>query len=358
MKTRIHLLLSETFPRNELAFVYPLARYDAALSELGYEVTFLRERSPELLDCDVLVISSKFAKEQGWWSERKADMFAFFDRAREQVDRLIWADLGDSTGATHFEVLPYVDRYWKGAILKDRERYRQKLYGSRVYTDYYHLNFGICDDDPGEPHLNVVPEPDELPKIQVSWNQAFLNYSYVGVLYDALQRNLRLLPYMNLVRFTPPQRERSNDISYRASSQYGRNTVSYQRLQVEKRLNGIASPEKLGRFAFYRELRNSRIVISPFGWGEICYRDFEAIIAGATLVKPNCEHLETWPDMYLSNDTYLPFSWDFSDFHAVLASVQRSRGKMLGVARTAQERYRDFFRDQVFGERFHSLLQN
>ena len=32
-------------------------------------------------------------------------------------------------------------------------------------------------------------------------------------------------------------------------------------------------------------------LLSPFGWGEICYRDFEAIMCGNILVKPDMSHL-------------------------------------------------------------------
>lgn len=29
--------------------------------------------------------------------------------------------------------------------------------------------------------------------------------------------------------------------------------------------------------------------ISPFGWGKICYRDFEATLCGAASIKPNMD---------------------------------------------------------------------
>ena len=31
--------------------------------------------------------------------------------------------------------------------------------------------------------------------------------------------------------------------------------------------------------------------MSPFGFGEICYRDFEAMLNGACLIKPDVSHL-------------------------------------------------------------------
>ena len=42
-------------------------------------------------------------------------------------------------------------------------------------------------------------------------------------------------------------------------------------------------------------MRHSRICISPFGYGEICWRDFEAILCGCLVVKPDMSHVETNP---------------------------------------------------------------
>lgn len=37
---------------------------------------------------------------------------------------------------------------------------------------------------------------------------------------------------------------------------------------------------------YNRMIRQSKVVVSPWGWGEPCYRDFEAILAGCILIKP------------------------------------------------------------------------
>ncbi len=62
-------------------------------------------------------------------------------------------------------------------------------------------------------------------------------------------------------------------------------------------------------------------VLSPFGWGEVCFRDAEAVIAGAVLVKPLMDHVETWPDIYLPRETYMPVAWDASDVVALTQAI-------------------------------------
>jgi len=63
---------------------------------------------------------------------------------------------------------------------------------------------------------------------------------------------------------------------------------------------------------YYDIMRKSRIVIAPFGYGEIAPRDLEAVMFGSVLIKPDMSHIETVPNVY-SDETYVSCAWDFSD---------------------------------------------
>ena len=81
---------------------------------------------------------------------------------------------------------------------------------------------------------------------------------------------------------------------------------------------------------YYREMISSKICVSPFGYGEICWRDFEAIICGCLLVKPDISHVETNPDVFRPYETYVPVKWDFSDLeekctHYLMDGRERER---------------------------------
>lgn len=359
---RIHVLISSTIGTNELSFVYPIQFNRRQIESLGLKVKIFQELSSELYDCDVLIVSSIFARRQKFWaSEGYREVFDFLEMARQKTKAVIWADVGDSTGSTHFKVLPYVDRYFKGALLKDRNGYLREYYAARVFSDYYHETLGITDNDAGEAHLKHAPTQDELDKVVLSWNQAFMNYNYIGYCYDTAKRRLFGLPPLGLNAFVAPKKVRSELFNCRVSANYSRKTVAYQREQVLLRLSQYASSKRVNRRAFYKEMTNTRAVISPFGWGEICYRDFEAVVAGALLVKPSCAHMDTWPNLYVEHETYLPFEWDFSDFETVVARVEEGGADLLELAQNAQERYRDYLYApqgrQGFASRFRDLCE-
>ena len=70
---------------------------------------------------------------------------------------------------------------------------------------------------------------------------------------------------------------------------------------------------KVNKKEYLNELSLSKLSISPFGFGEICYRDFESILNKCLLLKPNMSHLETYPDFFKERITYIPLNWDLED---------------------------------------------
>jgi hypothetical protein len=64
---------------------------------------------------------------------------------------------------------------------------------------------------------------------------------------------------------------------------------------------------------YCREMFLSRAVLSPWGWGEACHRDYEAMLLGAVLIKPDSDYVEAWPDLYRGGATYVPCAVDCQD---------------------------------------------
>lgn len=363
MRRKVVNIVQETriYNNNSGTFVFPLLVNRKILNSINVIVNFFDSITDKVYDCDVLVITSKFAREKRWWDKKhKNEMFEFLLKAKSRTNALIWADLSDGTGTTHFEILPYVDRYLKAFILRDKDIYQTFLYGSRYNTDYYHRKYGIKDDNPGEPHLNYKPSTEDLNKLRVSWHQAFYSHSYLGYNYMKIKQYLAFLPDFYIVYFTPPFKERKSLLTCRININYGRNTISFHRQKIKKLLNGKVACNKISRKQYFNELRNSRVAVSPFGWGETSYRDYDIIISGATLIKPDCDHMETWPNFYEKNKTYLSFKWDFSDFNNIIESLSERKEELIEIAMEAQERYRYYLfsnkGENEFCERFKTLV--
>ena len=64
---------------------------------------------------------------------------------------------------------------------------------------------------------------------------------------------------------------------------------------------------------YLKKLQQSKICISPFGQGEICFRDFEAMLMGTILLKPDQSIIQTAPDMFIEGETYIGCKLDWSD---------------------------------------------
>jgi hypothetical protein len=79
--------------------------------------------------------------------------------------------------------------------------------------------------------------------------------------------------------------------------------------------------DKLPYQEYIQTLYNSKVAISPFGMGEVCFRDFECMQFGTLIVKPSMSMINTIPNIYESNDTYLSVMYDWSNLNETIDYV-------------------------------------
>ena len=65
-------------------------------------------------------------------------------------------------------------------------------------------------------------------------------------------------------------------------------------------------------------LYRSKIVVSPWGWGEPCYRDYEAVIAGCILLKPKSDFIKSVCKIY--EEDYC--TWTDPDFSSLANDIK------------------------------------
>lgn len=360
MPTRVNILYEQTYSGNTESLIFPISYNIKRLRERGVFVTFFTKDIPTLFDCDTLFVSSRFFSS--WWIKAgKESVLGFLHEAREKnVRRIVWYDIGDSTGSNKFDVLPYVDRYVKGQVLRNRTAYQKHFYGMRPATDFYHTHFGVEDTLPTEPHLGTIPPDGELHKLMVGWNWGMKNYGYYGEVLGKIAYRLPWFPRLVPRRWYVPSVYRPIALSCRIGSSYPRNTVAFPRQEIKRRLQGRVETRFLSRRQFFKEMTQSIVGLTPFGWGEVCYRDFELTLAGAAMMKQDMGHLETWPDLYHGETTYLPFRWDFSDFDEKVDYVMTHPQEMVERAITAQAIYRRVLTTeeghQEFCDRFMTIV--
>jgi len=172
-----------------------------------------------------------------------------------------------------------------------------------------------------------------LVEYESRWNREFLNTKYIRVNTQSLSTKLvvgwnfatdKLRVKQLNKKLYSSQLNRSTDIHSRMCSPSERNTwYGHMRGRAYDAISLLADnnpnlvvlnqSKKIKYNKYIEELTNSKICISPFGYGEVCWRDFEAILAGALLIKPDMSHIETNPNIYQPFITYIPIRWDFQD---------------------------------------------
>jgi hypothetical protein len=257
----------------------------------------------------------------------RASKLEVLARLRDKYDKIVWFDDGDGAGSTSFDVLPFVDLYWKKQLFRDRDLYRRSLYGKQLYTDYYHRRHGVFDDPPRY-RLPISSQAD-LGKLRVAWNigagafpiQALAQRAGVALARTLGRRGInaglqlrRITAWLGASRTTSKKRQ---IVFARYSQIPARATINYQRqLTAELLHHGGEFSCCIGRVPkrqYDQEMATAAITLSPFGWGEVCFRDFEAILLRSALAKADMGHVVTWPNVYRSGETYISLSWDGSD---------------------------------------------
>jgi hypothetical protein len=349
--------------------LFPLLVMHSDLKKEGLDIKYLHKLDKRVYECDTLIILSKslfnLMGENKYILDINGPVIKFLKSLNERGLRIIWMDTSDSTSTTHFEILPYVHKYLKKQLFKDRSLYKGQLYGGRIFTDFYHKTFGAIDE---LPHPDIKLLTDDEHKLGISWNIG------LGDMYNAFSSKKKSIlygryfnlfnPSYNRTHFLNPRKE--IDFMLKTTANLSRNTVAFHRQELvrhlkdiseDMNLNTIVQGKRLGKHDFRKAMLSTKIFPSPFGWGEIGVRDYEAFIYQGVLLKPNLDYMETWPDIFINNLTYVPFRWDFTDLEQKINLILNDYEMQQRIAVNGQQKYLESISDNGLSEFFNRFIK-
>lgn len=269
-------------------------------------------------------------------------------KQRRPGRQLVFLDFFAPTATSHWGLLPVVDRYAKRQLLRDRSLYGQALQGGGVFPDYLSREGGY---DLKGWYFGSTPDMSLMNKVVAAWSLGvvplyrdlstwgpLLSWSWAGRKFDVSLR-LGLVPNPAGFEWYEFHRHRAQDIVYG--------------LPGHVRTTG---KDRIRRGAFLMELLRTKIVVSPFGWGEVCFRDYEAVACGCLLIKPSMAHLETTPHIYEDWVTYVPVRWDLADLEEKILEMLANPEKARKIAATGQRRLRQYFSEKRFVDDFARVI--
>lgn len=366
---RVHLLTSRGLRAH--SFTYALRVFARQLKQAGFEVRlFYRDDAPKLTACDVLgVVSDYFGIKQV--IARPDDLLQKLKGYRKRVRALVWFDATAGTSALFAPAFEAVDVYAKKQLLRDRTLYKTPYYERGYHLHYYYENYGEQLAALGEKARIVNHrglEGWEIDRFRLSWNLGLGDYNTLG------GRGRSLRPYWPIARFArggsaASRPDRSMHVSCRVGTKYRFPAVPFHRLEIRRLLKELAQRRddytihcegRLPYRAYRKELEQACVAPSPFGLGEICWRDFEIFLSGALLLKPDLDHLETWPAYFEKDVTYVAHRWDFADLQEKVEQALDDPARREAIARAGQDRYLASLSRQggaQFVQRFSDLME-
>lgn len=311
--------------------------YENDLNDLNLKINFFFNLSEKFLDADYIFVNSRnFPQKKNF-----VDLDELIKLSNKNKN-IIWFDMRDSAGTTQFEVLPFVKKYVKkNGIFRNLDLYNNNLKGGRYYTDYYINKYNLKD--------NVEYETSKLDfkyknKLIMGWNIGvedyfdFINFTRFHYLYEFINfKVFNKRTYSFLLKNYQEWKQDNNKkkINTVMNTSYNRNSISFQRKLFKKKiLNtkyrdyvseiGDLGKKRLSLKNYYKLMQNTQIIICPHGWGEIGNREFLATKMGAAFIKPDMSYIDTWPNIYIKNETYIPCDLDFSNIEYLIDELSNN----------------------------------
>ncbi len=117
--------------------------------------------------------------------------------------------------------------------------------------------------------------------------------------------------------------------------------------------NGVKLPPN----EYYNVMKSSKIIVAPFGYGEIAPRDLEAAIFGSILIKPSMSHIQTEPNIYEEYVTYIPCKHDFTDLDSQIDYVLTNYNKFVyELPYNFLKKFKENYTNEKLAVYLHSLF--
>lgn len=344
----ICFIVNKNLDQNSYAFIFPILNNKKFLPH-KIEI----KNSIPSKNYDIIIIDSKFFID--WFNKSNTQsVIDYLFKLKKKCKKIAYAD-NEASIYINYKIINNVDYYLKGRLPADIKIYQSKLYGMREFTDFYNKQFNVIDKN--EKYSDII-NIENTNKIILGWNNGICDYSY----WSRLNKNIfKLFGYFNK-KFNIKDYKKNKLLNVRFFQNYHRETINFQRLKLNQLVKKKKFTGRINRFKYFLELKKSEISISPFGWGEICYRDFESFYYRCTLVKPDMDHIVTWPNYYIKDETYLSLKWDLSNFEDIMSFISSNKNQDLlkEIAIKGQSKYFSYLNsgeDSYFVKHLSSIIK-
>ena len=123
---------------------------------------------------------------------------------------------------------------------------------------------------------------------------------------------------------------------------------------VAKLKNGV----RVSQQEYYQKISSAKILLAPFGYGEMAPRDLDAAQFGAILIKPDMDFVDTIPNIFENNQTYIACKHDYSDLEEKIDKVLGSYKDYTYIIDNARKKFEEQMKPENIALHLYDILKN
>jgi len=231
----------------------------------------------------------------------------------------------------------------KNSLLKDRSLYKEGLQLGRYYWG------------PGDYKLDDFDQySDRIVLSGINW----LSTHWSGI--KPQWYNLPQKQYDVSAMFQYPQGTDVYEHGHLQSIHYDNyrkpmmDILSNMKCNIAKLENGI----RVSQEEYYNRISSAKILLAPYGYGEMAPRDLDAAQFGAILIKPNMSYVDTYPNPFIEDETYIACNHDYSDLQEKIEKILGNYNDYLYIIENARRKFSELFTQENVAVQFYNIVKN
>ena len=215
--------------------------------------------------------------------------------------------------------------FLKNTYLKDFDLYKQGWANGRYY--WGKGKYSVIDIDELKPRMKLTG-CNWLHTVQPNW----LDY-------------VNDKPYDISCMFGYPTKEPVYEHDVSQTDYYDPHRKNLMGILGDKyKIASLVNGERIPKQEYYQKMFDSKIILSPIGYGEMGPRDVDSAIFGSVLMKPDMSYILSEPFIYDDDETYVAVNYDWSNLEEkidyVLSDYNNIRERLVhNMRKKFEEKY-------------------
>ena len=115
-----------------------------------------------------------------------------------------------------------------------------------------------------------------------------------------------------------------------------------QFVNIAKLENGV----RVSQEEYYKRISSAKILLAPFGYGEMAPRDLEAAYFGSILIKPDMSYIDTSLNPFIDGETYIACQHDYSDLQEKVEDILGNYNNYRYIIENARKKFLELYRPE------------